>query len=219
MSNPITPNVPPGWFADPAGSQLNRWWDGTQWTDNLQAPYQAAGVPVQAPAGTSPSTVHIWLIVALFALQLVSAMVYLATVDFAGNMQSSMDLALDSSDPTSSLAVYGYLFTPGYLLMLFLSFAAYAGTIVLAYFDSKTLLARGIPKPFPWALAFIPSYGSMVYVIGRSVVVRRRTGSGIAPMWVYLAIFVAGFVAGIVVSIAMVGSMMNEISQYPVYGY
>lgn len=34
---PISP--PPGWYADPSGQPVQRWWDGTRWTEHvLQAP-------------------------------------------------------------------------------------------------------------------------------------------------------------------------------------
>lgn len=32
MSNPVQ-----GWYADPAGTDQLRWWDGTQWTDRYRA--------------------------------------------------------------------------------------------------------------------------------------------------------------------------------------
>ena len=32
MSNPVQ-----GWYADPAGTDQLRWWDGTQWTDRYHA--------------------------------------------------------------------------------------------------------------------------------------------------------------------------------------
>ncbi|MFI7042314.1 DUF2510 domain-containing protein [Microbispora rosea] len=40
--------TPAGWYPDPYGSPLLRWWDGTQWTDATHAPGQEAGAP-QAP--------------------------------------------------------------------------------------------------------------------------------------------------------------------------
>ncbi|MEJ7705766.1 MAG: DUF2510 domain-containing protein [Geodermatophilaceae bacterium] len=37
----------PGWYADPAGTSWQRWWDGQQWTEHTQPPPQ---VQVSDPA-------------------------------------------------------------------------------------------------------------------------------------------------------------------------
>ncbi|MDG9720565.1 DUF2510 domain-containing protein [Streptomyces sp. DH24] len=39
---------PPGWYRDPSGPHLERWWDGTAWTDHRRAP-EAAAPPVPPP--------------------------------------------------------------------------------------------------------------------------------------------------------------------------
>lgn len=44
--------VAAGWYPDPAGSPAQRWWDGNQWTDQLQ-PFAAAPVYQPAPAAES----------------------------------------------------------------------------------------------------------------------------------------------------------------------
>ncbi|GHA36735.1 membrane protein [Streptomyces purpurascens] len=41
---------PPGWYPDPHGPHLERWWDGTAWTEHRRAPGATAG-PVPPPPG------------------------------------------------------------------------------------------------------------------------------------------------------------------------
>ncbi|WP_328745760.1 DUF2510 domain-containing protein [Streptomyces sp. NBC_00285] len=43
--------LPPGWYPDPGAPHLERWWDGTAWTDHRRAP-EAPGPP-RAAGGAS----------------------------------------------------------------------------------------------------------------------------------------------------------------------
>lgn len=181
------------------------------------SPYAGGGIPA-APAGTSPSTLHVWAIVGLFALQMVAGITYTATINWGGYMNAAM-LSARSGSLSSYAAMYEYIFTPAYFGVLVFGFLVYAATIVLAYFDGRTLQARGVQRPFHWAFTFIPSYGSLVYLIGRSVVVHRRTGTGTAPMWTFLGIFVLGIVLSLVVALGAIAKVMNGLSGYGTYGY
>jgi len=206
-----TEATPPGWYPDPSGAPQQRWWDGVQWIDRTQTPYTTGpGAAMTAPPATATNTTQIWAIVGIFALQLVVTLAFLATFDWNGYISASVN-------PSSPLDVYGYLLTPGYLATQVLAFVVYGGTVALAYFDSKQLAARGVERPFQWALAFIPSYGSMVYIIGRSVVVRRRTGGGLGPLWAYIAVFVVGTIASLVVVFSSMASMFDAISGISAY--
>ena len=62
--------------------------------------------------------------------------------------------------------------------------------------DARALRRRGIERPFGWGwavLVFVATLG--VYIVGRTVVVRRRTGRGWAPLWGWLAALVFGLAA------------------------
>jgi hypothetical protein len=109
----------------------------------------------------------------------------------------------------SELAVYGpfiwvitllpvvswlryFLPDPGYRVDGFISLIFGAATIVLAHRDREWLIGQGVMRPFHWAWSFL---SSPVYVIGRSVIVRRVAApEGLAPMWVAIGILLLGLV-------------------------
>ncbi|MDO9395756.1 MAG: DUF2510 domain-containing protein [Herbiconiux sp.] len=240
MSHPQgPPSTPAGWYADPAGSPQQRWWDGVQWTDHLQAPATAAPAPAPAPAtpvagygqpaypayapayaggpaapaafppvapGTPAYGPLIWVIT---LLPLVSFLLLpLALADFENSIRSAV------ADPYGS--PYGGFSGGGLALQALstvLSWALYGGGVVLAYFDRKWLLRQGYVQPFHWAFAFL----GVVYTIGRSVVVRRRSGRGIAPMWVSIAIMALSFVVAIGLVVWVVNLTMSTVTTFGSY--
>lgn len=54
MSTPPPPSNPPaGWYSDPEGAALQRWWNGATWTEHAQA-----ATPAPTPVPISPPVVR-----------------------------------------------------------------------------------------------------------------------------------------------------------------
>jgi hypothetical protein len=188
----------PGWYPTTPGSSQLRWWDGTQWTEHYQA-LGAAPVSVQAaPAGTRPGTVWIWIFVLVPLLEF-AELPLLASV-----YPTILSATLSTS---TSLSASQVLLGPGYFALLGIGFAIYAVYVVAAALDYRALKARGVPAPFHWAWTLL---SSIVYIIGRTVVVRRRTGAGLAPLWVYLGASAIRIIATMVVVLPIVGAAVNS---------
>jgi hypothetical protein len=211
MSNVNGNGAAAGWYPDPAGSPQQRWWDGTQWTGYLQGPttpvapagysnaapidprYATAEALVQRDLGAHPAiyTPFIWII-ALLPL--------LSTIAFA-----LFDLnAYATIGRSSEMSSMGMLTNPLYLVNAVLGWVIYGVSVWLAYLDWRALSRIGVVRPFHWAWTFL---GGVVYVVGRSVVVRRRVGTGLVPVWVAIGVFVIGMVVGI----AKIASFLNAV--------
>lgn len=192
--------TPPGWYPDANAPGGQRWWDGNQWTEHVGTPqpYQAFA-PLKAPEGTKTGTVWIWIIALMPLLSLVTFF----AVDWKTYIDSLIPASLNS--PTNSysgmLALYS---SPGYLLSIAIGWLSYGLTVVFAALDVRELKKRGVPQPFHWAFAFLTG---IVYIIGRSVVVKRRTGQGLAPLWAYIGVYVLMLIASIVLSVLLMQYM------------
>jgi hypothetical protein len=169
-----TPAPAPGWYPDPAGSNRRRWWDGRAWTDHL-ADGGWDGT-IEQPAldpGAQVNTPFIWVIA---LLPLLSAIAFL-TWDAEGTFRRALE------DPQHASAAQ---FTDaGYLLTSAVGFLIYPAVVLLAYFDWRALTRMGVVKPFHWAWSFL----TIVYIIGRPVVLRRRVHRGLAPLWTFLVVY------------------------------
>ena len=86
--------------------------------------------------------------------------------------------------------------------------------IVFGLLDWRELKAHGVPKPFHWAWSFfvIAVGWPAVYVIGRSVIVKRRTGGGLAPLWVFIGLEVVVFIATVIVVLTAIIEIVNAFS-------
>ncbi|MDN4642015.1 DUF2510 domain-containing protein [Agreia sp. PsM10] len=203
MTNPYDysgQTQPAGWYPDPSGGQGTRWWDGQQWTQHVSDPalqVYASNEPRRVDPSTPLYTPWIWLIVLLPLLSIVELLFW----DMDAYMASSISATRDP------LAQYS---DPGYLLIQGSSWLFYAVTVLFAFLDRRVLLQRGFDRPFHWAWTFL---GSTVYIIGRSVIVRRRSGRGLLPIWVTIGVFVVSLVVAIVKISSAVSVMTTLLPQ------
>jgi len=145
----------------------------------------------------------IWLVVVLPYVTLP----LLFTVDLPGYLSG-----LDVSDPDASLQLQLQLFTSPAILLLSLSgWVLGAAVVLFSWLDWRWLVRAGVPQPFHWAFGFFSLLGYPVYAIGRAVVTRRRTGRGMAVLWVVIALFAVSIVVSIVwvatLVLALVGTL------------
>jgi hypothetical protein len=193
VSDP-TRTAPAGWYADPNGAPTLRWWDGTTWSEHY-AP--GAAITLERPRLTTDTKVDgvwIWLVA---ALPLVSIASYFL-IDFRGYMQGLM-----TGDIRGALTVFGV----GYFASLALSWITWGAAVLFAYFDWRDLRAAGVVRPFHWAWAFL---GGIVYLIGRTVIVRKVSPGGLGPLWGGIAVLVLA----LIVSIAWTSWMMVDMMSY-----
>jgi hypothetical protein len=195
------PTTPAGWYPDHTGAPQLRWWDGAAWTDNVRgtaevpayaaAPYSLHQAPATVPAGTPVYNVLIW-IMALLPILSIATLLTLNTSALVGS----------STDP---LSMYR---DPGYLATLALGWGVYGAAVIMAYFDRKRLLRDGYDRPFHWAWTFL---SGGVYVIGRSIIVRRRAGRGLAPIWVWVGVTLLVTILALVKVGQMISILMSTI--------
>jgi hypothetical protein len=203
VSNPTT--TPPGWYADPNGAPTLRWWDGAGWTEHYAPAAPIAPMTPERPrlaAETKVDGVWIWLVAALPIVSIASYFL----IDFRGYMQGIM-----TGDIRGAMGS----FWVGYLAALALSWVAYGAVVLFSYFDWRGLRAAGVVRPFHWAWAFL---GGIVYLIGRTVILRKVSNRGFGPLWAGIAVYVAVVIVGMVWSIWMMTDMMQNMRDFIPYG-
>ena len=200
-------SAPAGWYDDGTGAP--RWWDGHSWAEATTA-YASPDQPAPVQPGTSANTVWVWLVVLLPLVSLIATFGYLA--------QLQQDLIalfaivpFDGSSPDMDrfiAAEMSLIFSPWYVALMLVGWAIYGVSVWFAALDARELAARGFVKPFPWAWAFL---GSLVYVIGRHVVVHRRGGRGSGPLIAEIVIQVGAFVGVMVWAFVFTGQFMAAV--------
>lgn len=179
------------------------------------APYGQTYVqerPELAP-GTPIYNVFIWLVV---ALPFVSVLLLPFWNPLSGlSVVETRDGRFRAyADPNSWLSPY-------YFVILGVSFLANALVIVFAYLDYRDLERKGVVRPFHWAWSFFTflNPGLLVYIIGRSVIVRRvAKGRGLAPIWTTIALYVLTVIIAIVWVATLFGNLARMFPHSGGYG-
>jgi hypothetical protein len=199
VSAPIpTPSPAPGWYADPAGTNRRRWWDGRAWTDYFADGGWDGTIEQQPlPAGARVNTVWIWIYVLTPVITIITSLLQNpATTERQALLRSPSGI-------TETNVSFFHVGASG-----FLGIGLYALGVLMAALDWRELGRIGVVRPFHWAYAFIPA---PVYIIGRTVVVRRRVHRGMAPMWTWIAIFAASVVIGVVHGVLVFATVMPQV--------
>ena len=197
-----------GWYPDPTGAPGGRWWDGAQWTAHTLAP-PVAPRPVDVPprpVDVPTNTVWIWLAIAASTLPLA----WLLFLDPSGYISATMRAAHDAEAAfAASVAWMLQCLTVGLVSWVFVGAA-----ILFSWLDWRELRRRGVPLPFHWAWALLAlaSAGLAVYIIGRTVVLRRRTvAGGWPPLWVWIGTVVFAVIVAITWTMTIVAQMLGSI--------
>ena len=144
-------------------------------------------------AGRAPSPVT-WAAWTAAALPVVHGVGF-ALVDFEGYLRGTLELG---AAPTAGLPADFTRAAAGFAAVALLGFLADVLFVVLAAVDHRILRQRGIERPFSWAWGVfgLLNSGALVYLIGRTVVGRARTGrSASAPLWLWVGLTVVSVAA------------------------
>jgi len=188
-------------------------------------PFAAAQPVLRAPEGTGPYTVWIWLLLFVPMLGL-AALIPFFGVDWTAIMRAAADAAAAptadaalASQASATGQVLGAL-GPAYALSALGGLVLDAALIVFAWLDWRELGRRGAPQPFHWTWIFtmFAGAGTIVYVIGRIVVVRRRTGGGLGVLWGFIATMVVSLAAAIALLVVIGGAVLQVVLEQVTLG-
>jgi hypothetical protein len=170
-----------------------------------QQPYGQHHGPRTFPKAPEGAKTNTWQIVLVLVLPIVSFVLSaIGTAAFVPTFTTYLD-ELQRSTGQSVPTVPPY--PPIYVVASALGFVIYLLCVLFAFLDWRALGRVGIARPFFWAWAFLPG-GWAVYAIGRAVVVHRRSGRGLWPMWAAIAIVAFA----IILNIAVVAGIVSGLS-------
>lgn len=170
-------------------------------------PSAAPAVARTGPSAPGAATDTIWIYLAIIAGTLPMFTIFL--MDWDGYLDVMVEMSgRPSADAGSAMVSW----VGGILLITLLSYVFLGLSILFAWLDWRELRKRGVEKPFHWAFAFFALMVSIgVYVIGRTVVLKRETGKGLTALWVWIGVTVLGFVVITVWSITFTQQLIERI--------
>lgn len=171
----------------------------------------AAASTDAAPRTDIPTnTVWVWLLAFLPLVGVLSLFLF----DWSTFIQESFYAQVYGGGSTATETIVSAVVTLA-------SVVYYAVTVLFAFLDWRQLRARGVERPFHWAWSFfvVMISSALVYVIGRAVILRKRTRSGLAPMWAAIAVNVVSLIAIIVWGIYLLWQIIPLIEELQYYGY
>jgi hypothetical protein len=209
MSNTVPPTIPAGWYSDPTDASQLRWWNGSAWSQHVQQrPAPISPTPVEAAPVVSAQVEAAQVEPAQAAVEPVRFTPVTETPLVRTQLVETAASVDDEAVPTRSNTVSSWFvaLSPFYYAIAFIialpALASIAGVAVLgaiaaavlvipfaialifAISDFSALKKRGIPRPAAPGWMFLTP---LVYLIVRTVRVRRATGKGSAPLWVWIA--------------------------------
>ena len=194
-----------GWYDDGTGRQ--RWWDGARWAAPAApvAPAPQVAASGAAPVAVDTNTVWVWLAIVMSVLPI--GVLFL--IDWDGYLVA-LSQVTSGFNPTADLLQWeAHVFAVSAL-----SWIAMAAFILFSWLDWRELRRRRVAAPFHWAWSFfaLVNGGLAVYMIGRAVVLKRRTVSGgWPPLWVWIGTTALGFVIGIVWMIGFLSKLFTVV--------
>ncbi|MGN6274181.1 MAG: DUF2510 domain-containing protein [Protaetiibacter sp.] len=198
-------NAAPGWYPDGTGAQ--RWWNGSGWSEHTAPAVPATAQPVQRPAlpaGTRIDDAWVWIV----SLSYLLGVIPLFFLDMNAYIRAVFHAQLSGSAGGLTDALTGY--TVFALVSWLLGLALWGLTIFAAYRDYRHLEAIGVVRPFHWAFAFIPY--TIVYLIGRHVVLRKVSRTAGWPLWAHIGSYALVFIGVIVWTFVMMQAMFAIIA-------
>ncbi|MGV8970492.1 MAG: DUF2510 domain-containing protein [Microbacteriaceae bacterium] len=202
MTTPHNSGTPAGWYPDPSGTGGQRWWNGVDWTNDVQTAYVEAHLrqPIPAAAAGTPAyNVNIWIVLGLLLVSTLSL--------FTLNVETQIQAAIREGSTGVTAPS-----DPWLIANQLLSYVLYALSVLFAYFDWRAIKRSGVVKPFHWAWSFL---SILVYLIGRGVVMKRRVGAGIATLWIAIGYFVIVFIYTVGIIVVTVGLIINDANFAP----